>query len=117
MSGKGKNDFLARRRAEKQAYIQASERVTRQLMADCMMVVLNEEFGFGYDRIKRMMDAMQEKYDLCHAALDGGPEADYMQEKLDTAIRRIMKDRETFYPFRERYPEIKEITYGGKRGG
>ena len=110
----GKNAFLAKQRAERQAYIQASERVTRQLMADCMMLVLNEDFGFGYDRIRRMMDAVIAKYDLFHDALDGGPEADYMQEKLDDAIRRIMKDRETFYPFRERYPEIKEITYGRK---
>lgn len=116
MGSKGKNDFLARQRAERQAYMQASERVTRQLMADCMMLVLNDEFGFGYDRIKRVMNAMQEKYNLYHDALDGGPEADYFQEKLDAAIRRIMKDRETFYPFKERYPEIKEITYGGKRG-
>ena len=116
MSCKGKSGFLARQRAERQAYIQASERVTRQFMADCMMVVLNDEFGFGYDRIKRAMNAMQEKYNLYHDALDGGPEADYVQEKLDAAIRRIMKGRGTFYPFKERYPEIKEINHEGKRG-
>lgn len=116
MGCKGKSDFLARQRAERQAYIEASERVTRQLMVDCMMLVLNDEFGFGYDRIKRVMNAMEEKYNLYHDALDGGPEADYFQEKLDEAISRIMRDREKFYPFRERYPEIKEITYGGKRG-
>jgi len=111
---RGKNAFLEKQRVIQQEYIRVSERVTRQLMVDCMMVVLNEEFGFGYDRIKRVVDTLVVRYDQYHDALDGGPEADYVQEKLDEAISRIMKDRERFYTFRERYPDIKTITYGGK---
>lgn len=111
---KCKNAYLEKQRATQQEYIRVSERVTRQLMVDCMMVVLNEEFGFGYDRIRRVVDALIVRYDQYHDALDGGPEADYLQEKLDEAISRIMKDRERFYTFRERYPDIKAISYGRK---
>lgn len=106
-----RNAFLARQEATQQAYIEASERVTRQLMVDSMMIVLNRDFGFGFDRIKKLVDALTETYDQYHDALDGGVEADYVQEKLDAAIRAIMQGKEEFCPFRERYPEIKAITY------
>lgn len=115
MARNGKNAFLAKQKATQQAYIEASERVTRQLMADCVILELNEEFGFGYDRIRRVLDGVAEKYNHFHDALDGGPEADYVQEKLDEAMRRIVKDREPFIPFRERYPDIREFTYVRKR--
>lgn len=115
MAAKGKNAFLAKQAAVRQAYVEASENITRQMMVDSMIVVLNEEFGFGYDRIKRTMDALIQRYDAYHAALEGGPEADYTQEKIDAALRRIVRDREPFHPFAERYPEIKAITYDKKQ--
>lgn len=111
---RGKNAYLTKQEAVKQAFAQVGERVGQQLMSDCMMLTLNEEFGFGYDRIKRAFVSVMKKYNQYHDALDGGPEADYVQERLDAAIRRIMKDRERFCPFEERYPDIKKTTYGKK---
>jgi len=114
MSRKEKNAYLARQKAIRQAYVRASERVTQQLMVDCMILTLNEEFGFGYDRSRRAVDGLTKRYLHYYDALDGGPEADYAQEKLDDALRRVIKDQEPFHPFRERYPDIKEITCGKK---
>lgn len=107
--------YLAKERALRQAFMQAAERVTQQLMLDTIQVTLHEKFGFGYDRIKKLTDAWGKCYTMYHDALDGGPEADYWQEKLDSALRDVMKDRQELIPFRDRYPEIKEITYGKRK--
>jgi hypothetical protein len=52
-------------------------------------VALNEEFGFGADRIMRFKTAMEnivaEYGDLMH-----GADADYADDKLEEAFNRIM---------------------------
>lgn len=110
-----KSGFLAQQEAIRQSYMQAAERITQQLMLDTLQITLNEEFGFGYDRIKKLTDAWGKTYNTFHDALNGGPEADYYQEKLDGLLRELLKDRQPLIPFRERYPEIKEITYGRRK--
>lgn len=52
-----KSGYLARERIVRQEYMSATERVTQQLMLDTLQVTLHREFGFGYDRIKRLTDA------------------------------------------------------------
>ena len=54
---------------------------------------------------------------LDHDALDGGTEADYWQEKLDRLLLDLLRDHQALIPFGERYPEIREITYGPRRAG
>ena len=49
--------FMEKQLAIRQALIQASERVTQQLMLDTLQVAIHNEFGFGYDRIKKLTDA------------------------------------------------------------
>ena len=53
-------------------------------------VALNEEFGFGADRISRFQVAMEkivsEYGDLMH-----GADVDYADDKLEEAYRRIME--------------------------
>ena len=68
-----------------------------------------------YDRIKRLTDAWSACYNQFHDALDGGVEADYWQEKLDSLLRDVLKDHQPLIPFRERYPEIREVSYGGRK--
>lgn len=110
-----KSGFLVQQEEIRQSYMQAAERITQQLMLDTLQITLNEEFGFGYDRIKKLTDAWGKTYNTFHDALNGGPEADYYQEKLDGLLRELLKDRQPLIPFRERYPEIKEITYGRRK--
>lgn len=110
-----KSGYLARERIVRQEYMSATERVTRQLMLDTLQVTLHREFGFGYDGIKRLTDAWSACYNQFHDALDGGVEADYWQEKLDSLLRDVLKDHQPLIPFRERYPEIREVSYGGRK--
>ena len=108
--------FMEKQLAIRQALIQASERVTQQLMLDTLQIAIHNEFGFGYDRIKKLTDAWGETYNYYHDALNiKNMEADYLQECLDRELRYILKDNQDVIPFKERYPEIKEITYGSKK--
>ena len=108
--------FVEKQLAIRQALIQASERVTQQLMLDTLQVAIHNEFGFGYDRIKKLTDAWGKTYNHYHDALNiKNTEADYLQECLDRELRYILKDKQDVIPFKERYPEIKEITYGSKK--
>ena len=108
--------FLEKQNQIRRMYVEAAERVTQQLMLDTLQVTLHEEFGWGYDRIKRLTDAWGSCYNHFHSALNiKDVEADYLQEILDRKLRDILKDHQELLPFRERYPEIKEITYERKR--
>ena len=107
--------FMAKQLAIRQALIDASERVTQQLMLDTLQITLHNDFGFGYDRINKMTDAWSKRYNHYHDAMDvKNVEADYLQECLDRELRDILKDKQEIIPFKDRYPEIKEITYGKK---
>lgn len=68
--------YLIQQRETRRRLVQAAERVTQQLMLDTLQVTLHQEFGFGYDRIKRLTDAWGKTYNQFHDALDGGTEAD-----------------------------------------
>lgn len=98
--------YLIQQRETRRRLVQAAERVT-----------LHQEFGFGYDRIKRLTDAWSKTYAQFHDDLDGGTEADCWQEKLDRLLLDLLRDHQALIPFRERYPEIREITYGPRRAG
>lgn len=110
-------EIHARKNASGGVTIGVMERVTQQLMLDTLQVTLHQEFGFGYDRIKRLTDAWGKTYNQFHDALDGGTEADYWQEKLDRLLLDLLRDHQALIPFGERYPEIREITYGPRRAG
>lgn len=107
--------FMAKQLAIRQAFIEASERITRQLMLDTLQITLHREFGFGYDRILKVTDEWSELYNFFHDALSKNVEADYLQERLDREISDILKDKQPLIPFKERYPDIKQITYEPRR--
>ena len=107
--------FMAKQLAMRQALIDATERVTQQLMMDTLQIVLHNELGFGYDRIMRITKAWGSEYNHYHDVFNvKHAEADVMRVHLDRELADILKGRQELIPFEERYPEIKEITYGRK---
>lgn len=106
--------FLERQNQIRKMYVESAERVTQQLMLDTLQVTLHEEFGWGYDRIKRLTDEWGSCYNHFHGATEikRNVEADYLQEVLDRKLKDILKDHQELLKFEERYPEIKKITYG-----
>ena len=107
--------FMAKQLALRQALIEASERVTQQLMMDTLQIVLHNELGFGYDRIMRITKAWGSEYNHYHDVFNvKHAEADVLRVHLDRELADILKGHQDLIPFEERYPEIKEITYGRK---
>ena len=108
--------FMAKQLAMRQALIEASERVTQQLMMDTLQIALHNELGFGYDRIMKITKGWADAYNHYHDTLDvKNVEADVLREHLDRELAGIMKDKQELIRFENRYPEIKEITYGSKK--
>ena len=107
--------FMAKQLAMRQALIEATERVTQQLMMDTLQITLHE-FGWGYDRITKITKAWSDAYNHYHDALNiKHVEADVLRVHLDRELADILKGHQDLIPFEERYPEIKEITYGSKK--
>lgn len=104
--------FMAKQLAMRQALIEATERVTQQLMMDTLQITLHE-FGWGYDRIMKLTKAWADAYNHYHDTLDvKNAEADVLRVHLDRELTDILKGHQDLIPFEERYPEIKEIVYG-----
>ena len=104
--------FMAKQLAMRQALIEATERVTQQLMMDTLQIVLHSELGFGYDRIMRITKAWGSEYNHYHDALNTKhAEADVLRVHLDRELADILKGHQDLIPFEDRYPEIKEIAY------
>ena len=107
--------FMAKQLAMRQALMDATERVTQQLMMDTLQIVLHNELGFGYDRIMRITKAWGCEYNHYHDVFNAKhAEADVLRVHLDRELADILKGHQNLIPFEERYPEIKEITYGRK---
>ena len=103
--------FMAKQLAMRQALIEASERVTQQLMMDTLQITLHE-FGWGYDRIMKLTKAWADAYNHYHDTLDvKNVEADVLRVHIDRELTDILKGNQDLIPFEERYPEIKEIAY------
>lgn len=103
--------FMAKQLAMRQALIEATERVTQQLMMDTLQITLHE-FGWGYDRIMKLTKAWADAYNHYHDTLDvKNVEADVLRVHLDRELADILKGHQDLIPFEERYPEIKEIAY------
>ena len=104
--------FMAKQLAMRQALIEATERVTQQLMMDTLQIVLHSELGFGYDRIMRITKAWGSEYNHYHDVFNvKHAEADVLRVHLDRELADILKGHQDLIPFEERYPEIKEIAY------
>ena len=78
------------RQAEKETYI--------QFMSDMFQIALNDpdvmgKDVLGEDRIKCVVEAAGRNFDTFHGALENIPEADYFQEKLDSRLGRIFKEK------------------------
>lgn len=110
-----KNSYLRRQTEAQNAVMHAAERMTEQYMEDTLEIAMKRA-GHGYTTIKRMVDLWVEVRREYKASLNPkDPEADVAQEHMDSELRYIVKDHQEFIPHGDRYPELKKITYEGRR--
>lgn len=107
-----KNNYILRRNEVLQRAVNEGKNHGEQWTIDLVEVVLHRDFGWGYDRIKRLIDAVSEADAYYYPALDrSNPEQPIYQERLDNVLREIVGERQEFYPFKERYQLITEARY------
>lgn len=115
----GKNRYLEKQRNMYQGFLDAGEQMGMQKMWDYLQVTLKDPevmqkdtFGkIRMDRIYQHLKVLADRYQVCFT---DDKEADYYQEELDALIR---KGCDEFYPFYERYPQLKQLGYSKARKG
>ena len=105
-----KNDLARRIQDARQKGVKEGLVMGQQFVCDVMMVCLHGK-GWGYDRIRRLLDEMDKQCDYYADAFINGMEQDVRQEQLDRELRDTVKDRQKFVPFAERYPNVKTLGY------
>lgn len=79
-----------------------------QKISDMFLAALALE-GYGEDRLVRLAQRVSELDTEFDGAYGCGPEADWLQERLDAILRKACGAH--FVPFRERNPHIREFNY------
>lgn len=107
-----KNDLALRLRAHFNAGLDVGEELGLQLMADMVTLALHAEFGFGADRLERLMCAVEKLHARYykHVTTTKDPECDFYRQELDTLLAECVPP-ERYAPFEKRYPKIKEVQY------
>lgn len=103
----------------REMHLNAGMRVGMQRMADLVAIALNDpavmgKGVLGAGRLKNVFERVKELDDLFSEAFTTNTEADYKQEQLDRILKRIYGEKD-FCGFAERYPNIRQVGYGGKR--
>lgn len=102
--------LLARQSAERDRAQRLGLETGEQYAIDFVMIALHRK-GWGYKRIKELFDLVQLISDSYAPALREGMEQDICQERMDAEIRAFVEGNQEFFPFRERYPWIKNAGY------
>ena len=103
-----KSGYLDRiEQARREAFF-TTQRFTKQLILDQAAIVLNREFGFGADRLKRFAEAMNAIYSDYSDIWNGDTkDVEYSKSAMDRALQQIFG----------RYFEPWEIRFGRKKNG
>lgn len=102
-----RNSFLDRVQKVNAENMRTAQYINERQCLDAMIVALNEEFGFGKDRIRRVISAyVRNRKEIANMFMDdkksnGDKMLNYSKEKLDRTLRQFMGEQ--FPPFEERY--------------
>ena len=88
------------------------ELIVKQYCIDTLTITLHEEYGWGYDRLMKLMEQWQENRKKYQEAINpDNVEADVAQEHIDRILTQIIRGKMDLIPFEERYPTLKKIKY------
>ena len=107
--------MLLRKDEENEEYNLKVQAIWKQFMIDTLQITINEEDGYGFDRISRLTRAWEANIQEFFPAIDPrDPLSDVKQEHMQRAFERICKDKGEVIPFYERYPWLKRVRYDKK---
>ena len=111
----GKNGFLERQQAERQACVDAGLQIGRQQIIDMMCIALRDPdiMGkdiFGKDRLLKVVKGIGHYMDVFEQAFQATDETDYWRAKLDAALADAFGE-EMHDTFRKRYEYCCDYDY------
>ena len=106
----GKNAYLARQNAIYDEMLNRGRRHGEQCAMDCVEIALHRK-GWGYKRIKELIDLVSDVADYYTPAMMPNMEQDVFQERMDNEIKSFMPADVPFYPFADRYPVVRTAGY------
>lgn len=108
-----KNAYLERQKAAKKDFMNSVELIVKQYCIDTLTITLHEEYGWGYDRLMKLMEQWTENRKKYQEAInpDVYVESDVAQEHIDRIMVQIIRGKQELVPFAERYPTLKKIKY------
>jgi hypothetical protein len=111
----GKNNYIARRDADRKGYFRAGEQTGRQVVLDMMVLALRDpeimgKDTFGKDRLLKVVKGIEHYMDVFDQAFQATDETDYWRAKLDAALEDAFGEgmHDTFHA---RYQYCKEFNY------
>lgn len=105
--------FLKKQEQIHNQVMKAAGALAKQFMSDTLQITMHKDFGWGYDKQLKLLDAWErrrEEYSKAVSPKD--PEADVAQEHMDRALEDLISGKQPLIPFAERYPELRKIKYG-----
>lgn len=105
------NAYLRARDDRDQEFFRRGMRLGEQFTLDMMQITLNEMYGFGYDRLKKLVDGIRENGNYYEDILHVCMEQDVKREQLDRHLERIVQGHQELIPCESRYSEIKVAGY------
>ena len=111
----GKNGFLEKQKALRQAHFEAGLQSGRQQILDMMSLVLRDpdimgKDTFGKDRLIKVVKGIGEYIDKYQPAWEKNDETDYYRAKLDDALAEAYGE-DLHDSFLERYPHAPKFDY------
>lgn len=108
-----KNAYLARKDAEKTAFMHDVEAIVRQYDSDTLMITLHEEFGWGHDRLMDLCEKWKQRQIEYREAVNPSKknESDYQQARIDRILVQIIRGKRKLIPFDERYPTLRKVKF------
>jgi hypothetical protein len=108
-----KNAYLEKQRAAKNNFMNSVELVVKQYCIDTLTITLHQEYGWGYDRLMKLMDDWEANRKQYQEAINPAVyvEADVAQEHIDRILAQIIRGKTDLVPFEERYPTLMKVKY------
>lgn len=108
-----KNAYLEKQKKSKTDFMNSVELIVKQYCIDTLTITLHQEYGWGYDRLMKLMDDWAESRKKYQEAINPNVyvEADVAQEHIDRILTQIIRGKTELIPFAERYPTLKKIKY------
>lgn len=114
-----KNNYLEKRRAEKQIYLDAGVQSGRQQIIDMLSLVLHDpeimgQNTFGKKRLLKIVKAIGEKIDFFQQAWERTAETDYYRSLLDRELADAYGE-ELHDSFLKRYEFLSDFDYDKRK--